>query len=489
MTTSPPPVQQPASPPTARAKGRKFHLIPKFEDDPRIVRFAQTALGKVVLLTIFGLVLSTMDEGWKVKLGFLALIAFLPRFRWFLVLACTLVMTNFFWFEQGVLSSIARAESLQFTHLKLALLILLPFALACAMLLTLAARWPKGGFARRPLLWLLGIYFGLLLIACYAPLHGFARFAAWAFVFIFSIYFWYLAYAVRDCAALGRANLVQQFGTFRAFWGSAAVPVPKGASLWRRVEAKTPEELAVTMIKGVKLMVWCFIVSYVYHYYGFFVYQKFALPHLEQCLNAFTGGKPFPIVINWLSLPADFLDGLLSLSVWGHMLIAICRMAGFRALRNTYSPLSSRTIAEYWNRYYYYFKELLVDMFFYPAFVRYFKRSPKLRIFFATFMAASLGNILFHFMRDIHKVFNWGLPRSIVGFRIYAFYSVVLAVGISISQVRSRTPHAARGWLHQRIAAPAAVLGFYCLVHIFDSTALGGLGSRLHFLAYLFSGR
>ena len=41
---------------------------------------------------------------------------------------------------------------------------------------------------------------------------------------------------------------------------------------------------------------------------------------------------------------------------------------GSRALRNAHAPLSSRTIAEYWNRYYYDFKELLADMFFYPNF-------------------------------------------------------------------------------------------------------------------------
>ncbi|HEV2964448.1 MAG TPA: hypothetical protein VG649_21650 [Candidatus Angelobacter sp.] len=489
MTTSSVPMQQPLSLPATTKKGRKFRLIPKFEDDPRIVSFAQTVVGKLVLLAIFGLVLSTMDEGWKMKLAFLSAMAFLPQLRWLLVLACTLVLTSFFSLDQGFLNSIARAESVQLNQLKLAALVLLPFVLACAAFMLLAALRPKGLFARRPLPWLLGIFFGLLLIACYAPLHGSARLVAWALVFVFSSYFWFLAYAISDCVAVGKANLLHQFATFRAFWGSTAVPIPKGTSHWRRIEAKTPEDLAVTMIKGVKLMVWCLLLSYVNHYYAIVVQQKLAIPNLEQCLNAFTGGKPFPMVVNWASLLGDFLEGLLWFAVWGHIVIATCRMAGFRALRNTYAPLSSRTVAEYWNRYYYYFKELLVDMFFYPTFVRYFKRSPKLRIFFATFAAASVGNVIFHFMRDIHNVLKWGLPRSIVGFQIYVFYSLILALGISISQVRARKPHASRGWLHQRIAAPAVVFSFYCLVHVFDSTGLGGLGSRLHFLLYLFSGR
>ena len=36
-------------------------------------------------------------------------------------------------------------------------------------------------------------------------------------------------------------------------------------------------------------------------------------------------------------------------------MIACVRMAGFRALRNTYRPLESRTVAEFWNRYAFYF--------------------------------------------------------------------------------------------------------------------------------------
>ncbi len=92
---------------------------------------------------------------------------------------------------------------------------------------------------------------------------------------------------------------------------------------------------------------------------------------------------------------------MLTLSIWGHIIIATCRMAGFKALRNTWSPLQSKTIAEFWNRYYYYFKELLVEFFFYPTFLRFFKTKPRLRMFMATMAAAGLGNMLYHFFRDI----------------------------------------------------------------------------------------
>ncbi len=76
-----------------------FRIIPKFEDNARITGFSQTVLGKLVLLAIFGLTLSAMggvDKSRLLILAFLSAITFLPKIRRFLVLACTVLVTNFF---------------------------------------------------------------------------------------------------------------------------------------------------------------------------------------------------------------------------------------------------------------------------------------------------------------------------------------------------------------------------------------------------------
>ena len=467
-----------------------FRIIPKFEDNARITGFSQTVLGKLVLLAIFGLTLSAMggvDKSRLLILAFLSAITFLPKIRRFLVLACTVLVTNFFWFEHGILDRVAKAEAIEPTHRELLIWIILPFMLTCAVLMWIAAKRPQGWFARRPLLWLLGLYAALVGIACYAPLHGFLRFALWSYLLIFVSYFWYLAYAVRDRATPGGDNLVAQFATFHPFWGGTTVPFPKGASYWRRIEAKTPAELGTTMIKGVKLIVWCFLLSTLNHYYLDLAYRKFGVPSLGACLQAFSAGRPFHPMMNWVSLVTAGLADLLTISIWGHMTIATCRMAGFRALRNTYAPLSSRTVAEYWNRYYFYFKELLVDMFFYPTFIHCFTHYRKLRIFFATFVAVWLGSTLFHFMRDTHHISISGLPNAIIHYP-YAVYSIVLALAISISQVRQRPSHGSRRWWRERLTAPVCVFGFFCILSVFE-TAGASVGLCLHFLVYLFSGR
>jgi hypothetical protein len=145
------------------------------------------------------------------------------------------------------------------------------------------------------------------------------------------------------------------------------------------------------------------------------------------------------------------------------------RLAGFRALRATYRPLQSRTLAEFWNRYYYYFKELLAELFFYPTYMRYFKRWRRLRMVAATFAAVFLGNMIYHFISHLIYVRTLGLWKAVIGFQVYAFYCLVLASAISISQLRDREGHPPRGWLRDRLWPILCVAGFYCVLHIFDT--------------------
>ena len=156
-------------------------------------------------------------------------------------------------------------------------------------------------------------------------------------------------------------------------------------------------------------------------------------------------------------------------------------------LRNTYRPLESATLAEFWNRYYFYYKELLVDHFFYPTFVRYFRGQRRLRMFFATFAAACVGNLLFHFIRDIHFVGEMGLWRAVVGEQSHAFYTFVLAISVGLSQMRRTPQPAPRGWLRGRLLPCLWVSGFFCLIHIFDAPLdrEHSLWQRAEFLFYL----
>src|SRR5579864_6711728 len=112
------------------------------------------------------------------------------------------------------------------------------------------------------------------------------------------------------------------------------------------------------------------------------------------------GNQSYPWYICWASMIYTFFHNMLEMAIFGGPIVAVARLAGYRLLRNTYRPLSATTLVEFWNRYYFYYKELLVEVFFFPTFFRCFQTHKRLRIFFATFMAATVGNFIFHFMRD-----------------------------------------------------------------------------------------
>ena len=212
-------------------------------------------------------------------------------------------------------------------------------------------------------------------------------------------------------------------------------------------------------------------------------------PNLAYLQNVLTGAA-YPRYLCWASLVAFFAEDLLRMATWGGMIVSCARMAGFRLLRNTYNPLAATTIAEFWNRYYFYYKELLVDHIFFPVFFRCFRKYRRLRVFFATFIAACVGNLLFHFMRDIHFIVDMGFARALIGEESHAFYTLVLALGIALSQMRPRrvaTP-ATSNWLRGHLLPGIRVAAFFCLLHVFDAPLdrIHTIGQHGRFLLHLF---
>jgi D-alanyl-lipoteichoic acid acyltransferase DltB (MBOAT superfamily) len=187
----------------------------------------------------------------------------------------------------------------------------------------------------------------------------------------------------------------------------------------------------------------------------------------------------------WATLICTFIDYLFALTLLGHSIIACCRMAGFAALRNTYRPFESRSIAEFWNRYYYYFKELLVSFFYYPAFVRYFKKQPWLRRNFAVFSAVFFGDTYYHFFSDLSAIQRNGFSRAMAMMDVYAVQCAILAIGISASQAWSRAHPGAAGRVTRGLALCRVVL-FYCLMFSFvDESFTFPLGVHLRLFAIL----
>jgi len=484
---------RPTAPSAARGLRRRWAI----EDHPRIVAFATTPLGRAALLAAFALVLIGSRGTYRaaplwpmVLVGFAAICAYRPRYRGPALLAATTAVTlEQVWFRREGLALVMRQEALD-AALPEGLVIhtaLLALFVGSAWMLAWVRRHPASFLARRPVLALLALEAVLCAAAAAPLLDGGARVAAWAALTVFTAYLWFLAYAIVDQRSRDPASTTFVLGTFHPFWGSSTTPLGKGAAFLRRVQARTPDELAVTQIKGLKLLVWSVVLTVAYRGGSWLIEQRLGVPRLEAVQLTFARGAPWPAPIAWASLVSAVAAAALTLAIWGHQAVAIARLAGFRLPRNTWRPLESRTLAEFWNRYYFYFKELLVEFFFVPTFLRAFKSHPRLRMFFATFMAAGLGNAVYHFVRDIDVIATHGLQAALQSYMSYLFYCVVLATGIGLSQARATAgrPRPAGAW--GAVRGFATVWSFVVCLHVFgNENREFPLGQRLRFMASLF---
>jgi hypothetical protein len=177
----------------------------------------------------------------------------------------------------------------------------------------------------------------------------------------------------------------------------------------------------------------------------------------------------------------------LQIAMWAHLFIGIARLAGYRLPRGSWRPLESRTLMDYFNRFHYYFKELLVDFFFVPTFFKVFRNHQRVRMFFATFMAAGVGNALWHFARDIDLISTWGPGAAVETYASYLVYSAVLATGVGLSQLRANLGHRPSPTLGGRIYSFCFVWSFVTCLHLFgDASRDHTLGERTSFLFSLF---
>ena len=318
-------------------------------------------------------------------------------------------------------------------------------------------------------------------------MHGLPRVLVWSLLVVVTPFVWFLPYAIIDQRATAGQPLLLQMAALRPFWSPTYLPFGKGAAYLQKFLAKTPDDLAITQLKGIKLLVWSNLLLAIQAALGWLLVSRFTTPTVAQTVDAFLQGQPYPLPTSWTALAWSTAHFALQIAIWAHLFIGLARLAGYRLPRGSWRPLESRTLMDYFNRFHYYFKELLVDFFFIPTFFKTFRQHPRLRMFFATFMAAAVGNALWHFVRDIDLIARVGLAAAVQTYTSYLFYCVVLATGVGLSQVRAgqgiRPPDTLAGKLYSFIF----VWSFVVCLHLFsDGSRQHSLGERLSFLASLF---
>jgi hypothetical protein len=177
----------------------------------------------------------------------------------------------------------------------------------------------------------------------------------------------------------------------------------------------------------------------------------------------------------------------LEVAAQGHGMIGLLRLFGFNVFRNTYKPLLAETIIDFWSRFYYYFKELMFEIFFFPTYLRHFRAFPKLRIFAAVFAAAFVGNTYYHIIQAKNALVGERFEslEHLVGPRlVYCFF---LALGIYVSMLRQQghgeKRETAPGGLENlvRFRRIAGVWTFFALIQLWTVRSNLSLGERAGF--------
>ena len=286
-------------------------------------------------------------------------------------------------------------------------------------------------------------------------------------------------------------------------WDGTNTPPGKGHDYLSRMMAQTPESYARSILAGFKLLLLVALWKLLLELIGALIYgdpkssfsplshgYSFALPRLKQIV---AGQVEVPLLQMWLSLYLELIWETLSLAAKGHVWVGVIRVFGFNIFRNTYKPLLAQTIVEFWNRYYYYFKELMMECFFLPTYARHLHHWPRLRVIAAVFAAAFVGNMYYHVLQHKEPLIlgEWNKLWSLLGARL--IYCALLAAGIAISMLRqqrqrSRVPALAAVPAHRLITLRgiAGVWTFFAVINFWNVIGPLTIASRARLFFSLF---
>jgi hypothetical protein len=245
------------------------------------------------------------------------------------------------------------------------------------------------------------------------------------------------------------------------------VPFAKGPEYLQAHERRAAEDLSRSRLAGLKLLILAGLWTAALAGLDRVVYaDTSALPRMRDLVS---GARSASVPAAWLVLYLDLVRRCLDLAVDGHVVIGGLRLCGYHVFRNTYKPLLAESVIDFWGRFHYYFKELMLDLFFYPCYLRHFRAWPRLRLLAAVFAAAFLGNMYLHVLA-YPDLLAGGLGGALWSLRSRLVYCLLLSVGIAVSMGRQRRiragPQPSGNWT--RLRRIAGVWTFYGLIHVWS---------------------
>jgi len=356
---------------------------------------------------------------------------------------------------------------------------------------------------RHPQLALHAFYWGfLVLLWGMAPSAGPWRAALFGVAIVFPYLLWRCGYLLlsgqhgRVAGTPFRDHLMYLWPAY----GGNNTPYGKGLDYLSRCEAKTVEDLARSQLSALRLLGLATLWGVTLFGFEGVIYgdgnrltallggRTLGIPALGDLVQT---GATAPRAAAWTSVYCELMKQVLRHAAGSHGIIAILRLFGFNVFRSTYKPLLAESVVEFWNRFYYYFKELLVTFFFMPTFAgfgRRLRRWPSLRLFVAVFAAAFVGNMYYHWLRLAVPLAQGEVFDSLYSLRSRMFYCLLLAFGIFVSMLREQR-RLGRGPLPggtRRVLRILGVWTFFALIWIWGVRGGAPFLARSNFFLGLF---
>ncbi len=277
-----------------------------------------------------------------------------------------------------------------------------------------------------------------------------------------------------------QAKLTDHVFYLLPIFGGTGTPFGKGAAYLRRQSSEDIKTLAKSQLAGIKLLILAILWTISVMLMDRYVFLPFPMEDflardsynlgIVRLPELLANGHSPTILSRWVSLYLELIRITLELAIFGHIIVACLRVLGFNVFRNTYKPLLATSIVEFWNRFYYYFKELLVQFFFYPTYLRTTWAGPKLRLYLSVFVAAFLGNMYFHLLDDFRHIVSLDFFSMWSYWGTRLVYCFALATGIWVSMIRQKDSRK-EAWNIAGVASIRRIWGvwtFYALIHIWS---------------------
>ena len=135
---------------------------------------------------------------------------------------------------------------------------------------------------------------------------GIVASSAWILLAILTSTFFLTAYVLLDNRSKNALPATQAVGFTRPVFVSGMVPM-KGPNFLRKFEATNSEELAVTRLKALKLMVWATLLFWAWELLSNRgIYGALEFPSLTQSINDSADGAAIGFSMRWLVLTVHF---------------------------------------------------------------------------------------------------------------------------------------------------------------------------------------